>query len=75
MLRQFLINVASIVGIILIALGIIALIYFVSPIRFMLAAFVPHKPNLTTPILGGLALVSGIVLVYVARTLNQSSMK
>jgi hypothetical protein len=70
MLRQFLINVASIVGIILIVVGIIALVYFVSPIRFMLGAYVPHKPNPTPPILGGIALVSGILLVYVARTRN-----
>jgi hypothetical protein len=68
MLREFLINVASFVGIVLIALGIIALVYFVSPIRFMLGAFVPHQPNPMLPILGGVALVSGIVLVYVART-------
>jgi len=68
MLREFLISVASVVGVMLIALGIIALAYYVSPERLLLGAIVPHRPNPTPPILGGIALVIGIALVYVART-------
>jgi len=68
MLREFLISVASIVGVMLIALGIFALAYYVSPERLMIGAFVPHKPNPMPPILGGIALVIGMALVYVART-------
>jgi hypothetical protein len=68
MTREFLVSAASIIGMALIALGIISLVYYVSPIRFMLGAFVPHKSNPTPPILGGIALITGIALVYVART-------
>jgi hypothetical protein len=68
MLRNFLIGVASTIGLILIVLGIGLLAYYVSPVRFMIGAFIPHRPNPIPPILGGLALVSGIALVYVART-------
>jgi hypothetical protein len=67
-LREFLISVASVVGVMLIALGIIALAYYVSPERLMIGALVPHKPNPMPPILGGIALVIGIALVCVART-------
>ena len=58
----------SIIGVILIALGVLSLAYYVSPVRFMLGAFVPHKANPMPPILGGLAILSGIALVYIART-------
>jgi uncharacterized membrane protein YedE/YeeE len=59
----------SLVGIILIALGIFALAYFTSPVRYMLRAFMPpHKPNLVPPILGGLAFVIGVALLYATRT-------
>jgi hypothetical protein len=68
MLREFLISVASIVGVMLIALGIFALAYYVSPERLMLGAFVPHRPNPMPAILGGMALFIGIALVYAART-------
>jgi hypothetical protein len=68
MLREFLVNFASILGIILIVAGIVLLVYFVSPVRFMLGAFVPNKSNPMPPILGGVALVGGIALVYIART-------
>jgi hypothetical protein len=68
MLRESLINVASIVGVILIILGVLLLAYYVSPVRFMMGAFVPHTPNPMPPLLGGLAIVSGIALVYLART-------
>jgi hypothetical protein len=67
-MREFLITVASIIGVALIVLGIVLLVYYVSPVRMMMGAFVPHKPNPMPPILGGVALVSGIALVYIART-------
>jgi amino acid permease len=67
-MREFLISAASIIGFALIVLGIVLLVYYVSPVRFMLGAFVPHKSNPTPPILGGIALISGIALVYAART-------
>jgi len=68
MLREFLISVTSVIGVILIALGVLLLAYYVSPVRFMVGAFAAHKSNTMPPILGGLAIVGGIALVYVART-------
>jgi hypothetical protein len=68
MSRDFFISVASVIGVILIVVGIGLLAYYASPERFMIGAFVPHKPNPMPPILGGVALVIGIALVYVART-------
>jgi hypothetical protein len=56
--------VASTLGIILLVLGIVALAYEFDPIRVLLQATVPHKPNLVRPILGGLALIAGIALLY-----------
>jgi uncharacterized membrane protein len=67
-MREFLITVASIIGVALIVLGIALLAYYVSPVRMMMGAFVPHKPNPMPPILGGIALVGGIAIVYFART-------
>jgi len=58
---------ASIVGIILVVMGILLLAYEVSPERIMLGAFLPHKPQLVPPILGGIALVSGVALLYASR--------
>jgi uncharacterized membrane protein len=54
----------SILGIILIALGILSLAYFEDPIRLMLRDFEPHKTNLLPPLLGGLALIGGIALLF-----------
>jgi hypothetical protein len=68
MLREFFIGVASVVGVMLIAFGIIALAYYVSPERLLLGSFTPHKPNPTPAIVGGIALIVGIALVYLART-------
>ena len=56
----------SIVGIILIAAGIGSLAYFASPMRLMLQeTVILHTLNPIPPILGGLAVVCGIALVYV----------
>ena len=54
----------SILGIILIALGILSLAYFGDPIRLMLRDFEPHNTNLLPPLLGGLALIAGIALLF-----------
>jgi hypothetical protein len=54
----------SILGIILIALGILSLAYFGDPIRLMLRDFEPHRTNLLPPLLGGLALIGGIALLF-----------
>jgi hypothetical protein len=57
-------KVGSILGIILVALGLLSLAYFEDPIRLMLRDFEPHKTNLLHPLLGGLALIGGIALLY-----------
>jgi hypothetical protein len=62
------IRAASIVGFVLIFVGIISLAYFASPIRFMIQDIGgQHKINPVPPILGGLALVVGIALMCAAR--------
>ncbi len=58
---------ASIVGFILIVLGIVSLVYFESPSRLMAQSLEPHKTSSVPPILGGLALIGGIALVIVSR--------
>jgi len=56
-----------VVGFILFGLGILSLAYFASPVGYMaLQTIAPHKMNLIPPILGGIALVSGIALLVVA---------
>jgi uncharacterized membrane protein len=54
----------AILGLILIALGISLLAYFEDPIRLMLRDFQGHKTNLVPPILGGLALIGGVALLF-----------
>ena len=59
---------ASIVGFVLIFLGIISLAYFASPIRLMLRETIGQgKINFLPPILGGLALCCGIALLFSVR--------
>jgi hypothetical protein len=53
------------VGIILMALGIGLLVYSLSPLRFMVEAVVPHENTPVAPILGALALIGGIALLYI----------
>jgi hypothetical protein len=60
-------RVASIVGLILLVVGIGSLAYYADPMRLMLRNFEPHRSNPTPRILGGLALAGGIALLYVTR--------
>jgi hypothetical protein len=67
-MQQELRKTASIVGIILNALGIVSLAYLVSPVRFMFQAIAePYKTNLVPIFLGVLALVAGIALLFVCQ--------
>jgi hypothetical protein len=70
MQREDVMRAGSVVGIILIVLGIILLVYFASPIRLMVQDIEPHRINLTPPILGGVALVCGIALLFAIRPRN-----
>lgn len=67
MQQGFLRTAGSVVGIVLIVLGVLSLTYFGDPIRIMLRNFEPHRVNLIPPILGGLALVGGIALLYASQ--------
>lgn len=59
---------ALIFGMILIGLGVLSLAHFASPIRFMVQeALEPHRMNPVPPILGWIALISGVVLVFAVR--------
>jgi hypothetical protein len=58
---------ASIVGFILVVLGIASLAYCVSPILLLVHAAEQHQTNLVLPILGGVALMCGIALLYATR--------
>jgi len=61
-------RIATIVGIILIGLGVLSLAYFASPIRFMMQETLePQKMNLALPIFGGITLVGGIALLLAIR--------
>ena len=61
-------RIATIVGAILIGLGVLSLAYFASPIRFMVQETLePQKMNPVPPILGGIALVGGIALLLAVR--------
>ena len=60
---------ASILGVILMALGIVSLAYFASPMRLMFESTLgEHEIDPLPPILGGLALVCGIALLLAARS-------
>jgi hypothetical protein len=55
----------SILGVILIGIGIILLAYFASPLRLMFESTIgPHSINPLPPALGGLALLCGIALLF-----------
>ena len=57
----------SIVGMILVVVGIVLLAYFANPIRLMMGDFIPHKTRLLPPVLGGIALASGIAILFFSR--------
>ena len=65
--QGYLVKTASIVGIILVVVGIVSLAYYVDPIRLMLRDFEPHKTNPVPRILGLLALIGGGVLSFATR--------
>jgi hypothetical protein len=54
----------SILGLILIAVGITSLAYFEDPVRLMFRDFQAHKTNLVPPILCALALIGGVALLF-----------
>ena len=54
---------ASIVGIILIVLGIVSLAYFAAPMRLLVQDVEQQNSNPVIPLLGGLALIGGIALL------------
>jgi hypothetical protein len=66
--QKDLMKTASIDGIILIGVGIVSLACLTSPIRLMFQETIgQHKINAVPPILGGLALVGGIALLFAVR--------
>jgi uncharacterized membrane protein len=58
---------ASIVGVILIVLGVVSLAYFASPLRLLVQDVEQQNSNPVIPILGGLALIGGIALLFATR--------
>jgi uncharacterized membrane protein len=58
---------ASIVGIILIVLGIGSLAYFAAPMRLLVQDAKQQNGNPVIPILGGLTLIGGIALLFATR--------
>jgi hypothetical protein len=56
-------RIATVIGIVLIGLGVLSLAYFTSPVGFLFqGAFNQKKNNLVPPLLGGIALISGVAL-------------
>ncbi len=61
-------KIATVVGMVLIGLGTLSLAYFASPVRLMFQATLEqHKINPVPPIFGGIALVTGIALLFAVR--------
>lgn len=58
---------ASTVGIILIVLGIVSLAYSAAPLGLLTQDVEQQNSNPVIPILGGLALIGGIALMFAAR--------
>jgi uncharacterized membrane protein len=67
MQQGYLMKTASIVGIILIVLGIVSLAYFAAPMRLLVQDVEQQNSNPVILILGGLALIGGIALLFVTR--------
>jgi hypothetical protein len=68
MLQEDLTRAASIVGIILMVVGFAAVAYIALPMRLMMQAAQQQNINPRIPIVGGLALIGGIALLYVTDT-------
>ena len=58
---------AFVIGVILVALGVVALVYFGSPVRILMQAYVPHTVDLKIPIAGGLSLACGAGLLFLSK--------
>ena len=58
---------AFVIGITLVAMGVVALVYFTSPVRILTQAYVPHAVDLRIPIAGGLSVACGAALLFVSR--------
>jgi uncharacterized membrane protein len=67
MQQGYLMKTASIVGIILIVLGIGSLAYFAAPMQLLVQDAEQQNSNPVIPILGGLALIGGIALLFATR--------
>ena len=67
MQQGYLMKTASIVGIILIVLGIVSLAYFAAPMRLLVQDVEQQNSNPVILILGGLALIGGIALLFATR--------
>jgi multisubunit Na+/H+ antiporter MnhB subunit len=62
------VKIAPVAGIILIGLGALSLAYFASPVRLLFQATLEqHKINPIPPIYGGIALVTGIAILFSVR--------
>jgi hypothetical protein len=58
----------SIIGSVLIALGVISLAYFLSPVRILLQASLgQQKLHLLIPTMGGAAILIGIAILFAVR--------
>ena len=67
-------KIATVAGIILIGLGTLLLAYFASPVRLLFQATLEHhKINPVLPIFGGIALVTGIALLFFVRPRRSDS--
>jgi uncharacterized membrane protein len=67
MQQGYLMKTASIVGIILIVLGIGSLAYSAAPLQLLIQDVEQQNSNPEIPILGGLALIGGIALLFATR--------
>jgi hypothetical protein len=67
MQQGYLLKTVSIVGFILVVSGIGTLLFYVAPIRLLADAVEPHETSLVPGILGGLALIGGIALLFATR--------
>jgi uncharacterized membrane protein len=66
--QGYLMKPTSIIGIILIVLGIVSLAYFASPMRLLFETVEQQNSNPGLPILGGLVLIGGIALLFATDT-------